>query len=131
MDQEVAKTLGELEIKLQELERELTSIGKRDAQPGKSQAQSKLIDEAVEGDNAAAANSEQPSTGTDNSWQHTSIETAQQQTNSSSTTRAGRARAWTTSKRGLWTTRLAGRRSLAARKFPRRVPPSSATRPFR
>ncbi len=27
MDQEVAKTLGELELKLQELERELTSIG--------------------------------------------------------------------------------------------------------
>jgi hypothetical protein len=35
MDQEVAKTLGELEIKLQELERELTSIGKRDVQPSK------------------------------------------------------------------------------------------------
>ncbi len=35
MDQEVAKTLGELEIKLQEVERELTSIGRRDAQPSK------------------------------------------------------------------------------------------------
>jgi hypothetical protein len=50
MDQEVAKTLGELEIKLQELERELTSIGKRDAQPGKLQAQGLLVDEAVEGE---------------------------------------------------------------------------------
>jgi hypothetical protein len=49
MDQEVAKTLGELEIKLQELERELTSIGKRDVQPGRLQAQGKLVDEAVEG----------------------------------------------------------------------------------
>jgi hypothetical protein len=48
MDQEVAKTLGELEIKLQELERELTSIGKRDSQPSKSRAPGRLIDEAVE-----------------------------------------------------------------------------------
>lgn len=50
MDQEVAKTLGELELKLQELERELTSIGRRDAQPKPGQAPGKLIDEAVEGD---------------------------------------------------------------------------------
>lgn len=50
MDQEVAKTLGELEIKLQELERELTSIGKHNAQPSKLQAPSKLVDEAVEDD---------------------------------------------------------------------------------
>jgi hypothetical protein len=54
MDQEVAKTLGELEIKLQELERELTSIGKRDAQPSKLQAQGKLVDEAVEGEAVGA-----------------------------------------------------------------------------
>ncbi|MFZ2114448.1 MAG: hypothetical protein WAU77_12070 [Solirubrobacteraceae bacterium] len=59
MDQEVAKTLGELEIKLQELERELTSIGKRDAQPSKLQAPGKLIDEAVEADSGAAADDEQ------------------------------------------------------------------------
>ncbi len=54
MDQEVAKTLGELEIKLQELERELTSIGKRDAQPSKLQAPGKLVDEAVEGEAVGA-----------------------------------------------------------------------------
>ncbi len=59
MDQEVAKTLGELEIKLQELERELTSIGKRDAQPSKLQAPGKLIDEAVEADSGSAADDEQ------------------------------------------------------------------------
>jgi hypothetical protein len=58
MDQEVAKTLGELEIKLQELERELTSIGKRDAQPSKLLAPGKLIDEAVESDSAGTANAE-------------------------------------------------------------------------
>lgn len=33
MDHEVAKTLGELELKLRELERELTSIGRRAAEP--------------------------------------------------------------------------------------------------
>ncbi len=59
MDQEVAKTLGELEIKLQELERELTSIGKRDVQPSKLQAQGLLVDEAVEADSASAADDEQ------------------------------------------------------------------------
>ncbi len=59
MDQEVAKTLGELEIKLQELERELTSIGKRDVQPSKLQAPGKLIDEAVEADSSSAADDEQ------------------------------------------------------------------------
>ncbi|HEY3970531.1 MAG TPA: hypothetical protein VGL79_03935 [Solirubrobacteraceae bacterium] len=69
MDQEVAKTLSELEIKLQELERELTSIGKRDAQPSKSQAPGKLVDEAVEGNSDTAANA----------WQHTATETASAQ----------------------------------------------------
>ena len=55
MDQEVAKTLGELELKLQELERELTSIGRRDTPsktgqaPSELQTSSKLIDEAVDG----------------------------------------------------------------------------------
>jgi hypothetical protein len=87
MDQEVAKTLGELEIKLQELERELTSIGKRDVQPSKMQAQSKLVDEAVESDSAAAAdvgqhagtgmrNDQQPGIGTANTWQHAGAGTA-------------------------------------------------------
>lgn len=33
MDREVARTLGELELKLRELERELTSIGRRAAEP--------------------------------------------------------------------------------------------------
>ncbi|MGH2912548.1 MAG: hypothetical protein ACRDJ3_08755, partial [Solirubrobacteraceae bacterium] len=47
MDQEVAKTLGELELKLQELERELTSIGRRDDRPT-PKAPGALIDEAVE-----------------------------------------------------------------------------------
>ncbi len=59
MDQEVAKTLGELEIKLQELERELTSIGKRDVQPSKLRAQGLLVDEAVEADSGSAADDEQ------------------------------------------------------------------------
>jgi hypothetical protein len=90
MDQEVAKTLGELEIKLQELERELTSIGKRDAQPSKLQAQGKLVDEAVEGDSDAAATAGQyAGTGADagsnpgaviaNAWQQTAAETANAQ----------------------------------------------------
>jgi hypothetical protein len=69
MDQEVAKTLGELEIKLQELERELTTIGKRDVQPSKLQAQGLLVDEAVEGDSNPAANA----------WQHTAAETTSAQ----------------------------------------------------
>jgi len=34
VDEEVARTLGELELKLRELERELTSIGQRQAQAG-------------------------------------------------------------------------------------------------
>lgn len=34
MDHEVAKTLGELELKLKELERELASIGQRQAETG-------------------------------------------------------------------------------------------------
>ncbi|HEX3392470.1 MAG TPA: hypothetical protein VHS55_07890 [Solirubrobacteraceae bacterium] len=33
MDREVARTLGELELKLRELERELTSIGRRATEP--------------------------------------------------------------------------------------------------
>jgi hypothetical protein len=51
VDQEVAKTLNELELKLQELERELASIGRRDghAQP---KAPGTLIDEAVERESA-------------------------------------------------------------------------------
>ncbi|HEV7936569.1 MAG TPA: hypothetical protein VGP18_00925 [Solirubrobacteraceae bacterium] len=87
MDQEVAKTLGELEIKLQELERELTSIGRRDAQPNKLQAQGKLVDEAVEGDGDAPAAAGQyadtganagsnPGTVIANAWQQTAAETA-------------------------------------------------------
>lgn len=63
MDQEVAKTLGELELKLQELERELTTIGKRDAQPNRLQAPGKLIDEAVESDSAVTSSVEQRHTG--------------------------------------------------------------------
>jgi len=46
VDQEVAKTLGELELKLAELERELTSIGRRQEHSGESAG--RLIDEAVE-----------------------------------------------------------------------------------
>ena len=64
MDQEVAKTLGELELKLQELERELTTIGKRDAQPNRLQAPGKLIDEAVESDSAAPASGGKHAGGT-------------------------------------------------------------------
>ncbi len=55
MDQEVAKTLGELELKLQELEHELTSLGHRDtprrhdSQPDEqANGPGRLIDEAVE-----------------------------------------------------------------------------------
>jgi hypothetical protein len=87
MDQEVAKTLGELEIKLQELERELTSIGKRDAPPNNLQTPGKLIDEAVEGDGGAAATARQyagtgadagsnPGTAIASAWQQTAAETA-------------------------------------------------------
>jgi hypothetical protein len=55
VDQEVAKTLGELELKLQELERELTTIGHRDAPAEPPRAPGKLIDEAVEGVGDGAA----------------------------------------------------------------------------
>jgi hypothetical protein len=48
VDQEVAKTLGELELKLQELERELTTIGRRDGETSSALPQGRLIDEAVE-----------------------------------------------------------------------------------
>jgi hypothetical protein len=48
VDHEVAKTLGELELKLQELERELTTIGRRDGQTSPALPRGRLIDEAVE-----------------------------------------------------------------------------------
>jgi hypothetical protein len=48
VDQEVAKTLGELELKLQELERELTSIGDRDTPAKPLDIPGQLIDEAME-----------------------------------------------------------------------------------
>jgi hypothetical protein len=48
VDQEVAKTLGELELKLQELERELTSIGGRDTPAKPLDIPGQLIDEAME-----------------------------------------------------------------------------------
>jgi hypothetical protein len=50
VDQEVAKTLGELELKLQQLEYELTAIGHHDtpAAQSRSQAPGRLVDEAVE-----------------------------------------------------------------------------------
>jgi hypothetical protein len=50
VDQEVAKTLGDLELKLQELERELTTIGHRETSAKPVHAPGKLIDEAVEQD---------------------------------------------------------------------------------
>ncbi|HXC46521.1 MAG TPA: hypothetical protein VNU24_07940 [Solirubrobacteraceae bacterium] len=86
MDQEVAKTLGELEVKLRELERELTSIGKRDVRPSKLQAPGKLVDEAVEGDGGTAAAAERyagagaevesnPGAAIANAWQQTAAET--------------------------------------------------------
>jgi hypothetical protein len=57
VDQEVAKTLGELELKLQELEHELTSLGHHDTpvrpldtSHEQTNAPGKLIDEAVERD---------------------------------------------------------------------------------
>lgn len=53
MDQEVAKTLGELELKLQELERELTSIGRREGQAEQPKTPGTLIDEAVERESPA------------------------------------------------------------------------------
>jgi hypothetical protein len=73
MDQEVAKTLGELEIKLQELERELTSIGRRDTQPGKSWTPSKLVDEAIEGTGPGTADAgRHAGPGTTHTGQHAS-----------------------------------------------------------
>jgi hypothetical protein len=100
MDQEVAKTLGELEIKLQELERELTTIGKRDVQPGKLPAPGKLVDEAVEGDSDTTATAGQyAGTGTDagsnpgaviaNAWQQTAAGTASGQQHYASGTGGG------------------------------------------
>jgi hypothetical protein len=50
VDQEVAKTLGELELKLQELERELTTIGGHNKPAKPLRAPGKLVDEAVERD---------------------------------------------------------------------------------
>jgi hypothetical protein len=58
VDHEVAKTLGELELKLQELERELTSIGRRDSPAGPPGPPGKLIDEAVEHDGAGETGSD-------------------------------------------------------------------------
>jgi hypothetical protein len=81
MDQEVAKTLGELEIKLQELERELTTIGKRSVPPSKLQAPGKLVDEAVEADGDA------PTTA----WQHPATETASPESQYGGGTAAGLA----------------------------------------
>ena len=67
VDQEVAKTLGELELKLQELERELTSFGHHDTpvrQAGALQEQTnapgKLIDEAVERDLGQESDAQEP-----------------------------------------------------------------------
>jgi hypothetical protein len=58
MDQEVAKTLSELELKLQELERELTSLGRE--QPARSgHAATRLVDEAVERDRASESDAAQ------------------------------------------------------------------------
>jgi hypothetical protein len=68
VDQEVSKTLGELESKLQELERELTSLGHSGTRPARSVAQpqpqdwraeptnvpGRLVDEAVESDDGTA-----------------------------------------------------------------------------
>ncbi len=52
MDQEVAKTLSELELKLQELERELTSLGRE--QPARpAHVATRLVDEAVERERAS------------------------------------------------------------------------------
>ncbi|MGH2879822.1 MAG: hypothetical protein ACRDK4_09495 [Solirubrobacteraceae bacterium] len=53
MDREVARTLGELELKLRELERELTSIGRRATEPPPRaplppQTPTRLVDEALE-----------------------------------------------------------------------------------
>jgi hypothetical protein len=58
VDQEVAKTLGELELKLQELERELTTIGRRDTSGEPLHAPGKLIDEAVERDGDSTSETE-------------------------------------------------------------------------
>jgi hypothetical protein len=63
VDQEVAKTLGELELKLQQLEHELTSIGPHDAPAGfqpppssePSHSSGRLVDEAMEPSQAAEA----------------------------------------------------------------------------
>jgi hypothetical protein len=71
VDQEVAKTLGELELKLQELERELTSIGRRgNTQPSKPQAPGKLIDEAIERevDSGSRAESDERERAVDNAF---------------------------------------------------------------
>ncbi len=61
MDQEVAKTLGELELKLQQLEHELTSIGPHDATPkatAEIRPSGRLIDEAIEPSQVADAAAE-------------------------------------------------------------------------
>jgi hypothetical protein len=58
VDQEVEKTLGELELKLQELERELTSLGRRDEPAGSPKASGRLIDEAVEDQRESGSDAE-------------------------------------------------------------------------
>jgi hypothetical protein len=71
MDQEVAKTLGELELKLQELERELTSIVHHEPRPHQPQPPSKLIDEAVERgdeDRSDVAQSDEQERAVDNAF---------------------------------------------------------------
>jgi hypothetical protein len=66
VDQEVAKTLGELELKLQELERELTTVGHRDKSPEPlPHAAGKLVDEAVEGEDGDALGGPAVSKGED------------------------------------------------------------------
>ncbi len=57
----MAKTLGELELKLQQLEQELTSIGPHDAAPkatAEIRPSGRLIDEAIEPSHAADAAAE-------------------------------------------------------------------------
>ncbi|HEY8304331.1 MAG TPA: hypothetical protein VIG42_07060 [Solirubrobacteraceae bacterium] len=63
MDQQVAKTLSELELKLQELERELTSIGRGDKLEESPRTSGTLIDEAVEGESTQSADGQPSAAG--------------------------------------------------------------------
>jgi 2-aminoadipate transaminase len=76
VDQEVAKTLGELERKLLELERTLTSIGQADAPSGegataaiaprpRGRSGSRLVDEAVELEDRVRPTQAQPPSATE------------------------------------------------------------------